>query len=284
MYNKEDIYFWEKKMKIAVIATTSGAGSTFISTNLSYVSGYTYLDCSLNQIGHTFFEREKTEDLPLNLQTVELTEKDCGECASCLSLCKKNAFIKTEEYAKLVCKACPEGDCTVACHNNLTKTNISNIGNLITEKSGKLKLARLNCEHHNVALAFECALKHLENENLVVDLQDYTAPFALPIMKACDYCIIVVEPGASDFENFKALVRLCKLANKPFGLVINKLITPYDKLVDYCNLHSTDVLARIPCTARESKIIQSGQIISAVKFSYKQYFTEVIHQIKKKLK
>ena len=271
-------------MKIAVIATTEGAGSTFISTNLSYVSSYTYVDANLPFFGSTLFECEKISETPALWHTEELINDTCQDCTSCKDLCKKKAFFQTEERKFLNCKGCPDGDCTVACHNKNTNSKTQEIGTIVTQKSGKLKLVHLNGESASVPLIFECALKELSEEKIIVDCPPYSSANALPILKLCDFCVIVVEPGIYDFENFKALIRLCKLANKPYGVIINKLTTPYDKLTDYCNLHSTPVLAKIPMGARESKMIANGQIISAVKYTYKQYFSDVLVQIKKKLK
>ncbi len=270
-------------MKLAVIATTKGAGSTFVSTNLAFVSNFTYIDANIPHFGSTLFECEKVNE-EIAVWHEELFKGNCEDCSNCKDLCKKKGYFVSEEQKSLICKGCPSGECTISCHKKLTTTKDREVGTIITQKSGKLSLIHFNSSNNDIPELCECALNKLEGEKVIIDCPDYSSANTLPILKLCDYCVIVVEPGVYDFENFKALVRLCKLAGKPFGVIINKLTTPYDKLTDYCNLHSTEILAKIPMGARESKLIANGQIISAVKFTYKQYFQDAVAKIKKKVK
>ena len=69
---------------------------------------------------------------------------------------------------------------------------------------------------------------------------------------------------------------------KPYGVIINRLTTVYDKLIDYCNLHSTEVLTKIPLSSREEKMIVAGRIIAKEKNSYKRIFEGVIQNLKRK--
>ncbi len=273
-------------MKIGIIATTEGAGSTFVATNLAYTVNGAYLDLSRRVIGHTFFEESEITfcDLVIVQKTLNGV---CKDCVNCLSLCHKKKFFKGEEGNSLYCEGCPVGDCEISCEKDLLEENERKIGALKIFKSGKNTVAYPSeiCKEASLKQVGESALKILEKESVtVIDCPSADDAYALDIIKLCDYCVIAVEPGAFDFENFKSLVRLIKLAGKPYGVVINKIITEYGKLNDYCNLHSTEVLAKIPYSKREAKLIESGKLIAKEKFLYKQYFTNAFAAIKKKLK
>lgn len=271
-------------MKIAVIATTEGAGSTFTATNLAYSSNGIYLDVSKNQIGHTFFECNEPTQTDL-LATFKSLSCESGEdCANCVQACHKKKAKKSEDKIELLCVGCPEGDCNLSCEKGFVTCENKSVGTLLTQKCEKVTLSRVICKEHDLAIATQCALKNLGDGLIIIDCPPADNGYTLDLLKLCDYVVIVAEPGAVDFEGFKSLVRLCKLASKPYGLIINKFITQYDKLFDYCNLHSTDVLAKIPHGKREAKIISAGKIIAKEKFTYKQYFTNALVVIKKRVK
>ena len=271
-------------MKIAVIPTTEGAGGTFVSTNLAFVTNATYLDLSKNQIGHTFFEVQESSTHPLFATNRILANDLCTDCNKCLSACSKKKFAINESGALLNCEGCPDGKCTLDCDKGALTANDFQVAELTVEKSAKTTLARPKYSNHPLKLVAECAIEHLASDHVIMDCLPADGAYTLDCLKLCDYCIIVVEPGVFDFENFKSLVRLCKLAGKPFGVIINKFVTQYDKLFDYCNLHSTEVLAKIPLSARETKLITAGKLIAKEKFSYKQYFVNAFNVIKKKVK
>ena len=68
-------------MKLAVIATTKGAGSTFVSTNLAFVSNFTYIDANIPHFGSTLFECEKVNEeieVFVNIKTVSQQTCDVG--------------------------------------------------------------------------------------------------------------------------------------------------------------------------------------------------------------
>ena len=272
-------------MKIAVIATTEGAGSTFVSTNLTYACNGNYLDLSKNKIGHTFFESENKNETQLFSTFATLKNSNCNECNNCVSACLKKKFFINEETAQLFCEGCPQGECQLSCQSGLIEICDKKACDLIIEKSGKCGIYRPIGELLSFQAVAECALKHVEQSTpIIIDCPTSDSAYTLNCLSLCDYCVVVVEPGVFDFENFKSLIRLCKLANKPYGVIINKLITPYDKLNDYCNLHSTEVLARIPFNARDAKLISAGKLIAKEKFTYKQYFSNAFAVFKKKIK
>ena len=271
-------------MKIAVVSTSKGSGATFIATNFAHSCSINYIDLNLPAFGSTLFKGEKIDTLKAVWHTENLTESHCGNCDKCANACAKKCYLKTEEDISLFCKGCPSGKCTLSCEKQLLNGKEEQIGEIFVEKYEKIKVLSLNTREENLSAASECAVDYLQGENAILDMPESTTPQFITALKLCDYCVIVTEGSSFDFEQFKAIIRLCKLTAKPYGVIINKLLTHYDKLTDYCNLHSTDVLAKIPYNKRDERIILSGEIISKVKFSYKQYFTSALQVIKKKIK
>lgn len=268
-------------MKIVVIGTTEGAGATFISTNLAFVSGWTYLDLNKNAVGHTLFEVENTEQKDATVCFCKLEANTCGSCSSCASVCKKGCYKQNGEEGALYCVGCPTGECEVSCDKDNLTTQELTVGKITVNKLGKQKLIHFTAEEGYFKNASECAILECDS-HVIMDCPPADAYNVLDCIKLADYCLIVAEPGAIDFEGFKALIRLCKLAGKPYGTIINKLLEPYDKLTDYCNLHSTEILTKIPLSSREEKMIVAGRIIAKEKSSYKRIFEGVIQNLKRK--
>ena len=270
-------------MKIAVIATSQGKGNTFISTNLSAVSGWAYLDLNSPCYGYDKLNSEEGERKPL-LWHSKKTLSSCGECESCASACSKKSFIKNEEDVTLFCKGCAEGECTVSCDKGAIESISQEVGILKLSKKDNFQIATVEAVSHLECEATECAINLLKEGNLVIDCADFEKNHTLTALKNSDYCVIVTEGDVIDFEVFKCIIRTCKLMGKPYGVIINRLTTVYDKLIDYCNLHSTDILAKIPYNKRDEKAILAGELIAKQKFTYKQHFNGAITVIKKKLK
>lgn len=270
-------------MKVAVIATSQGRGNTFVSTNLSAVSGWAYLDLNSPCYGYDKLNTEEGESKQL-LWHSKKTISSCNDCEACVNACVKNCFIKSETGATLFCKGCAEGECTLSCDKDAVKSNTEEVGSLQLSKKDNFQIATVKAFSNLECEATECAINLLKDTNLIIDCADFEKNHTLTALKSCDYCVIVTEGDVIDFEVFKCIIRTCKLMGKPYGVVINKLTTPYDKLVDYCNLHSTDILAKIPYNKRDERAILAGELIAKQKFTYKQHFNGAITVIKKKLK
>ena len=244
-------------MKVAVIPTSQGSGNTFVSTNLAAISGWTYLDLNAPAYGFNKLNSEEGKPAPLSWHS-KTALSSCGECNKCFSLCVKKCFSKGEEGAMLNCKGCAEGECPVLCENNAIESQTQTVGTLYRSKKDNFSIAHLSYIQYFECEAVECALKALTEENVIVDCDEFEKNHTLTALKNCDYCVIVTEGSSFDFEVFKTIIRTCKLMGKPFGVIINKLTTPYDKLIDYCNLHSTDILAKIAYNNHFSAFIISA--------------------------
>ena len=270
-------------MKVAVIPTSQGLGNTFVSSNLAAISSWTYLDLNAPAYGFDKLNSNEEKEAPLSWH-FKTTLSSCGECDKCLSLCVKKCFTKSEEASTLTCKGCAEGECPVLCENNAIESQTQQVGSLYRSKKDNFTIARINYLQYRECEAVECALKALTEENVIVDCDEFEKNHTLIALKNCDYCLIVTEGSSFDFEVFKTIIRTCKLMGKPFGVIINKLTTPYDKLIDYCNLHSTDILAKIAYNKRDEKAILAGELLAKQKYTYKQHFNNAMSVIKKKLK
>ena len=270
-------------MKVAVISTSQGSGNTFVSTNLAAISGWTYLDLNAPAYGFNKLNSEEGKTAPLSWH-FKTTLSSCGECNKCLSLCVKKCFVKGEEGAMLNCKGCAEGECPILCENGAIESQTQEVGSISRAKKDNFSIAHLNYIQYLEREAVESALKSLADENAIIDCDEFERIHTLTALKNCDYCVIVTEGSSFDFEVFKTIIRTCKLMSKPFGVIINKLTTPYDKLIDYCNLHSTDILAKIAYNKRDEKAILAGELLAKQKYTYKQAFTNAMQSIKKKLK
>lgn len=271
-------------MKIAVIGNGEGSGKTFIATNLAGCCNWGYCDGNFNNPNaFTFFEEEKSEGLSLVVSVPNLS--GCKNLAPLAEKCNKNAFYSDESgnffYNELVCKDC--GSC-ILTNENGAEVVAKEIANLTLYSKEKIKVGyakEINSDYSNLVL--NGLIEKIGATNLYIDTHGETDALTYHAVKNADYCLIVCEPSNDNFEKFKGAVRTAKLFSKPYGVVFNKQIIENRTYGDYCYQQNATILGSVPYFGkREEKLISNGKVLSLLKPVYKQIFTSIHQQIKKK--
>lgn len=94
-----------------------------------------------------------------------------------------------------------------------------------------------------------------------------------------DCCLLVAEPTAFGFHNFKMVHELARLLGKPCGVVINKQEGPYEPLERFCEEHDLPVLARIPYDPKIAALAADGQILSQRDEGFRAVFRDLLDRI-----
>lgn len=105
------------------------------------------------------------------------------------------------------------------------------------------------------------ALKQAE-ELTVIDCPPGSACSVMESIMDADFCLLVAEPTAFGFHNFRMVHELASLLGKSCGAVINKQTVPYEPLEKFCQENDLPVLARIPYDPKIAALAADGQIIS----------------------
>lgn len=98
--------------------------------------------------------------------------------------------------------------------------------------------------------------------DIIIDCPPGSACSVMESIEDADVCLIVAEPTAFGFDNFKMVYELTALLDKPCAVIINKQDESYMPLESFCEQHELPILARIPFSRRAAEIIGKGQIVS----------------------
>ena len=94
-----------------------------------------------------------------------------------------------------------------------------------------------------------------------------------------DFCILVAEPTAFGFHNFKMVYELASLLGKKCGVILNKETEPYQPLEEFCRQTGMPVLAKIPYHPEFAECIAKGTLITERFPEEKERFRAILEQI-----
>ena len=256
-------------MKIAVLSGKGGAGKTFVAVNLAAAAKRaTYIDCDVEEPnGRLFLKPEGVEKQPVHTLIPQFDAELCTGCRACVEFCRFNAlvFIKGKPMVfPEVCHAC--GGCSLVCPEKGAIREVPRpVGMVETGHHQDIRVVTgvLDLGEASGVPVISAALRQADPEGLnVVDCPPGSACSVMESVMDADYCVLVAEPTAFGFHNFKMVYELVRLLQKPCGVVINKMDAPYTPLEQFCEAQSLPVLERIPYSAQAAQLCAAGQVVS----------------------
>lgn len=270
-------------MKIACLSGKGGAGKTFTAVNLAVSAGKaTYIDCDVEEPnGHIFLKPEEVEETTVFTTLPEFAEDKCVGCKKCVEFCRFHALIYVKGKHMVfseVCHSC--GGCMMVCPENAISESPKAIGTLEIgwHKDTKVVTGILNPGEASGVHVIQEALDKAEGLT-IIDCPPGSACSVMESVMDADYCLLVVEPTAFGFHNFKMVHELVTLLGKKSGVIINKEDVPYEPLEEFCREYQIPIHLRIPYDREIARLTGEGKIVAEERDEWKIKFQSLLQTI-----
>ncbi len=269
-------------MKIACLSGKGGAGKTFVAVNLASAAGKsTYIDCDAEEPnGRLFWKPDQIETVSVCKTLPSFDSQKCTGCKQCVNVCRFHALMYVKEKPTVFSEVCHDcGLCGLVCPVGAVSETKQAIGVLEIGHHDGVKVVSgiLNTGEASAIPVIRQALKHAEGTT-ILDCPPGSACSVMESIMDADYCILVVEPTAFGFHNFKMVHELASLLKKKCGVVINKQTSPYPPLEAYCEEQGLPVLDRIPYDSDLAEYLAKNDIAAECLPEMRARFQGILEQ------
>lgn len=273
--------------RIAVLSGKGGTGKTFLTVNLAAVAGPSvYIDCDVEEPnGHLFFRPDAVTDEAVTVRIPQVDPALCTGCRKCVDFCRFHAlaFTKQLKIFDEVCHAC--GGCLLVCPQQALTETDKTIGVIQSGRTQNVSV-RTGVLQTGEASGIPIIQKLLQNTDphpQFIDCPPGSACGVMESIKDADYCLIVAEPTAFGVHNLQMVYELVRLFEKPFGVVINKVLDEDNPAERFCQKHRIPVLDRIPLDTKIGKLHSDGRIAAYVSDAVRARFATLWEKIQKEV-
>lgn len=270
-------------MKIACLSGKGGAGKTLTAVNLAAAAGNAvYIDCDVEEPnGRLFLKPQSIEKVTVSTLLPEFDAKRCTGCKKCVEFCRFHALMYIKEKPMVfpeVCHSC--GGCVLVCPDGAVSEKPKPVGTLEIGQSGAIRVVTgiLNPGEASGVPVIREALRQ-QGDVIIIDCPPGSACSVMESVMDADFCVLVAEPTAFGFHNFRMVHELVTLLGKKCGVVINKQETPYEPLEQFCEEQDLPILARIPYRPEVAALVSEGALVFEKDEQMKKLFTDLLEKI-----
>ena len=274
-------------MKLAFLSGKGGVGKTLMAVNLAAVAeNATYIDCDVEEPnGRIFLKPKNIKHQQVSTLIPEFDKDSCIGCRKCVDFCKFNALIFIKEKPIIfpeICHSC--GGCELVCPAGAVKENVHPIGHIEIGKHDNIDVITgiLDEGEASGIPIIEAAQREgfKSQKDVFVDCPPGSACSVMESISSCDFCILVAEPTAFGFHNFKMVYELTVLLNKPCAVVINKQDDSFQPLEAFCKENNIAILAKIPYSKAVAETAAKGKLITECDEEIKSLFDDILNKIR----
>lgn len=254
-------------MTVAVLSGKGGTGKTFVAVNLAAAAGSAaYLDCDVEEPnGRLFLKPTHMAASPVTVCLPSFDGAACAGCRKCVDFCRFHALVfvggKPVVFPE-VCHAC--GGCALVCPTHAVTETRREVGTVEEGVSGNIRVVTgiLHTGEVSAVPVIKAVLKQgiTPDRLTVVDCPPGSGCSVMESVSRADLCLLVAEPTAFGFHNFKMVHELARLLHKPCAVVINKASGAYPPLEEYCAGTNTPIVLRLPYSRALAAGTAAGEI------------------------
>lgn len=274
-------------MNIAILSGKGGTGKTTVSTNLAIALKSNYVDCDVEEPNGFLFLNPKIQySKTVNTEYPEIDKYKCINCGKCSSICQFNALIKIKKDIVLFNKLCHScGACEIVCESNAITYKNREIGKIEVGFKDDIKCYRgiLNVGEVIAVPVIKETLKIIGNEINLIDCPPGTSCNVVNVLKSTDIAILITEPSEFGLHDLKIAIKLVKMYNIPFAVIINKDDNKENIIKKYCNENNTEIIGTIPYNKDTAKIYSRGEIMYR-DFKHKLLFDKIANKVKEMIR
>ena len=208
-----------------------------MADNLAATLGQaSYNDCDVEEPNGRLFLKPvgvTSADVCTMLPQFDLNK--CDGCRKCVDFCRVNALVFIKKQPRVfseVCHAC--GGCGLVCPQNAVREIERPVGVVERGRHGDVNVVTgiLNVGEGSGVPVIKAAMETgigLGEPFTVIDCPPGSACSVMECVDVCDACLLVAEPTAFGFHNFKMVYELATLLQKsssgPYGSSILLMTT-----------------------------------------------------------
>lgn len=270
-------------MKIACLSGKGGAGKTMVAVNLAAAAPRaTYIDCDVEEPnGRLFLQPTQVQEQTVYTLLPSFDAQRCSGCKQCVEFCRFHALVYVKNKPMLfpeVCHSC--GGCKLVCPEGAVTEQPKPIGTVEIGISDNVRVVTGILEPGEVSgvPVIRQALQQAQGLT-IIDCPPGSACSVMESVTDADYCLLVAEPTAFGFHNFKMVWELVTLLGKPCGVVINKQTQPYAPLEDFCAEHALPILERLDYDPEIAALVSGGKLLCREKPAMQARFARLLQTI-----
>lgn len=276
-------------MRIAIASGKGGTGKTLVAVNVARCAGehVMLLDCDVEEPNDALFFQslpiEETQNV--NVAVPVVNESVCNGCAACVKACRCNALAVIAKKVLVfeeLCHSCTA--CEYACPVQAISWKDRKIGTITKRKGHQLTL----CEGAlDVGIAMPVPLiralkRHIPHEHTVLlDSPPGTSCPMIWTVLNCDAVVLVTEPTPFGLHDLQLAVETVRELHIPFAVVINKEGIGDDRVVQYCEEQSIQILAKIPHDLEIARAYAKGRFVIEELPHYQALFSQLWQNMNK---
>lgn len=263
-------------MKIAVTGGKGGTGKSTVATalaiELSKKNKVLLVDADVDcPNDHLILDIKRGKVRDIFQMAPKINKEKCKKCGKCSDVCREHAIIKIKgEYPIIIPEQCIGcSACMIACPFNAIEKDKKKIGTVYKGKNYGIDFFSAETEigieeESPVVNALKDSIKKIEKnyDFILFDTSPGIHCNVISALSGCEIAFSVTEPTPLGEHDAELSLRLLKILEIPYSIVLNKSDVGNKKVIkELADKYNTQIIAEIPYKKAILKLYSQGKPI-----------------------